>query len=87
MPRSFSGGCFNTEQPKIYLFNKPSNWTLQNWFNSRARYLLNQIDNCPLEYVWFDTMTDEEKAAKSAAMKGRGWTEARRAAQLKRKEK
>lgn len=31
--------------------------------------------------------TDEEKAAKSAAMKGRGWTEARRAAQLKRKEK
>lgn len=59
---SFSGGCFNTEQPKIYMFNKPSNWTLQNWFDSRARYLLNRIDDCTLEYVWLDDMTDEEKA-------------------------
>ena len=60
---SFSGGCFNTEQPKIYMFNKPSSWTLQNWFDSRARYLLNQIDDCPLEYVFFDSMTDDEKVA------------------------
>ena len=59
---SFSGGCFNTEQPKIYMFNKPSNWTLQNWYDSRARYLLNQIDDCTLEYVWLDDMTNEEKA-------------------------
>ena len=59
---SFSGGCFNTEQPQIYMFNKPSDWTLQNWFDSRARYLLNRIDNCPLEYVWLDDMTGEEKA-------------------------
>ena len=59
---SFSGGCFNTEQPKIYMFNKPSNWTLQNWYDSRARYLLNQIDDCTLEYVWLDNMTNEEKA-------------------------
>ena len=44
------------------MFNKLSDWTLQNWLDSRARYLLNQIDNCPLEYVWVDTMSDEEKA-------------------------
>lgn len=22
-----SNGCFNTESPKIYMFNKQSNWT------------------------------------------------------------
>lgn len=82
---SFSGGCFNTEQPKIYLFNKPSNWTLQNWFNSRARYLLNQIDNCPLEYVWFDTMTDEEKAAHPEAKTTGGYLKERTTADNARK--
>jgi hypothetical protein len=60
---SFSNGCFNTVSPKIYMFNKPTDWTLERWFNCRARYLLNQIEDCPLEYVWFDTMSDEEKAA------------------------
>jgi hypothetical protein len=60
---SFSNGCFNTVSPKIYMFNKPTDWTLEHWLNCRARYLLNQIDDCPLEYVWFDSMTDEEKAA------------------------
>ena len=60
---SFSNGCFNTVSPKIYMFNKPTDWTLEHWLNCRARYLLNQIDDCPLEYVWFDSMTDDEKAA------------------------
>lgn len=60
---SFSNGCFNTISPKIYMFNKPTDWTLERWINCRARKLLNQIDNCPLEYVWCDSMTDEEKAA------------------------
>ena len=59
---SFSNGCFNTVSPKIYMFNKPTDWTLQDWFDSRARHLLNQIDNCPLEYVYLSDMTDEEKA-------------------------
>ena len=60
---SFSNGCFNTVEPKIYLFNKPSDWTYRDWLNSDARYLLNQIPGDVLEYVWFEDMTDEEKAA------------------------
>ena len=60
---SFSNGCFNTVSPKIYMFNKPTNWTFNHWLNCRARYLLNQIDDCPLEYVYLSDMTDEEKAA------------------------
>ena len=62
---SFSNGCFNTVSPKIYLFNKPSEWTYQDWLNSKARYLLNRIPGIPgdvLEYIYSD-MTNEEKAA------------------------
>ena len=60
---NFSNGCFNTVEPKIYLFNKPSEWTYRDWLNSDARYLLNQIPRDILRYVWFSEMTDEEKAA------------------------
>ena len=82
---SFSGGCFNTEQPKIYMFNKPSNWTLQNWFDSRARYLLNQIDDYPFEYVYLPGMTDEEKAAHPEAETTGGYLKERTTADNARK--
>ena len=59
---SFSNGCFNTAEPKIYLFNKLSDWTYMDWLDSDARYLLNQIPGDVLEYVWFGDMTDEERA-------------------------
>ena len=59
----FSNGCFNTTSPKIYLFNKPSEWTYEDWLNSEARYLLNQIPGDVLEYICLSDMTDEEKAA------------------------
>ncbi|WP_154276865.1 pentapeptide repeat-containing protein [Faecalibacterium prausnitzii] len=58
---NFSNGCFNTVEPKIHLFNKPSEWTYRDWLNSDARYLLNQIPGDVLEYIWFENMTDEEK--------------------------
>ena len=82
---SFSGGCFNTEPPKIYMFNKPSNWTFQSWFDSRARYLLNQIDGCPLEYVYLSDMTDEEKAAHPEAETTGGYLKERTTADNARK--
>ena len=60
---SFSNGCFNTTNPKIYLFNEPSEWTYEDWLNSEARCLLNQIPGDVLEYIWLSDMTDKEKAA------------------------
>ena len=60
---NFSNGCFNTVSPKIYLFNKPSEWTYGDWLNSEARYLLNQIPGDVLEYIYLSDMTNEEKAA------------------------
>ena len=82
---SFSNGCFNTVSPKIYMFNKPTDWTLEQWFNCRARRLLNEIDDCPLEYVWFDTMTDEEKAAHPEAETTGGYLKERTTADNARK--
>ena len=60
---NFSNGCFNTVEPTIYLFNKPSSWTYRDWLNSEARYLMNQIQGDILEWVCLSDMTDEEKAA------------------------
>ena len=60
---NFSNGCFNTEEPKIMLFNKPSDWTYRDWLNSEARHLLNQIPKNVVDWMYSSEMTDEEKAA------------------------
>ena len=57
----FSNGCFNTESPKIFLFNKPSDWTYQDWLNSDARYILMNCPSNVLSWILEDDMTDEEK--------------------------
>lgn len=59
----FSNGCFNTMSPKIYMFNKPSEWTYEDWVNSRACALLNQLSEYVCKYVLISDMTDEEKTA------------------------
>ena len=47
--------------PKIYMFNKPSEWTYEDWVNSRACVLLNQLSEYVCKYVLISDMTDEEK--------------------------
>ena len=58
---SFNTGCFNTEEQRILLFNKPSDMTYRDWYESDARWLLNQIPKDVVEWIWSDNMTDEEK--------------------------
>ena len=82
---SFSNGCFNTVSPKIYMFNRPTDWTLEQWFNCRARRLLNEIDDCPLEYVYLSDMTDDEKAAHPEAETTGGYLKERTTADNARK--
>jgi hypothetical protein len=60
---SFSSGVFCTEQPKLIMFNKPTEITFAEWRNSRACRLLNRIDLRPTEFIWPRNMTDEEKVA------------------------
>ena len=59
---SFNTGCFMTEEQKIFMFNKPSEWTYGDWLESDARYLLNQIPRKVVEWIPSERMTDEEKA-------------------------
>ena len=57
----FSNGCFNTESPKIFLFNKPSGWTYQDWLNSKAKEILRMCPCNILEWRTCGNMTDKEK--------------------------
>ena len=50
-----------TEEPTIMMFNKPTSWTHQTWYNSDARYYLNQIPRNVVEWIYENDMTDEEK--------------------------
>ena len=59
---SFNTGCFNTVEQKIMLFNKPSDMTYRDWYESDARWLLNQIPKDVVEWIYSEDMTDEEKA-------------------------
>lgn len=60
---NYSSGCFNTETQKICLFNKPSEWTYEDWLCSEARRILDNVPMNMLTYICFLDMTDEEKAA------------------------
>ena len=67
------------------MFNKPTDWTFERWFNCRARRLLNDIDDCQLEYVYLSDMTDEEKAAHPEAKTTGGYLKGRTTADNARK--
>ena len=56
-----SSGCFCTKAQDILIFDKPSNWTIEYWWNSDARYLLNSIPKSVVEWIYESDMTDEEK--------------------------
>lgn len=59
---NYNNGCFNTAAAagKIYLFNKPSDWTFKDWLSSKARRIMGYVPK-NLTWVEFDQMTDEEK--------------------------
>ena len=61
---NFSNGCFNTVEPTIFLFNKPSDWTFRKWRSSDARWVLSgmPVSGSMLEYVYLENMSEKEKA-------------------------
>lgn len=58
---NYSNGCFNTEDSKIYMFNKPSDWTYEDWLNSNARHILIKCPSNIFTWISENNMTDEEK--------------------------
>ena len=55
-------GCFNTQSQKLRFFDKETDMTFEEWRNSEACQLMNRIDFRPVDWIWADDMTDEEKA-------------------------
>lgn len=43
------------------MFNKPSDWTIKDWYKSEARLLLNNLQHNTLFWICSNDMTDEEK--------------------------
>ena len=58
---SFSNGIFNTIPPKIYMFNKPTNFTYYDWLDSLAKSVMNSYPKDRLVWVYEDDMSEEEK--------------------------
>ena len=54
-----SNGIFNTEETKIKIFDKESNWTFEDWIDSKSYKILNQI--ILTEWIYKEEMTEEEK--------------------------
>ena len=57
---NYSTGLFNTQQNKIDIFDKPSNWTLEDWFESDVRSILNWNFESSV-WIYEDNMSDKEK--------------------------
>ena len=62
---SYSSGCFNTDEQKMIIFNKPCDWTLRDWFDCKAKRLLDQIPKKVVKWVQLSDMSDEEKIVHS----------------------
>lgn len=59
---NYNNGCFNTIPTKMFLFNQLSNWTLKDWYNSKAKVILDvYVSVSPTEKINEEDMTEEEK--------------------------
>lgn len=58
---SYSSGCFNTDEQKMIMFNKPCDWTLNDWLYSKARMILERIPKKPVRWIDKEDMTAFEK--------------------------
>lgn len=56
-----SSGCFNTKEQPIVMFNKLSDWSFEDWMNSKAYGVLRQMPSDGLTWVSVDDMTEDEK--------------------------
>ena len=57
---NYNSGCFNTKTLTIYMFNKTSDWTYDDWLHSDVKRILH-LHFKPTEWIDADDMTDEEK--------------------------
>lgn len=59
---NYSTGCFNTVVSTIDFFNRPSDWTHQDWLDSEARMVLSGMPFNHDEWCNLSSMSNVEKA-------------------------
>lgn len=58
----FNSGCFNTKDGAFFMFNKPSSWTYSMWYDSTARFILNQCpENIGERQKWYNSLRESQK--------------------------
>ena len=58
----WNSGIFNTDKvSKIKIFDTESDWTMNDWFNSKACTVMAQCPYTHSEFICDETMSDEEK--------------------------
>ena len=57
---NYSSGCFNTVEQTIYLFNKPSNWTYEDWRYSKAMRVLSTMPLDDTMFIPYNNMDEKE---------------------------
>ena len=60
-------GIFCTEMQKINCFDKPSSWTIYDWWQSGARDVLDRMPQCRLIWIPLESMTAEQKKQHKSA--------------------
>lgn len=58
---NWNSGVFNTNEPKILIFDQPTDWTYRDWRMSRACGVMRTALYGSLEWVHSQDMTSEEK--------------------------
>lgn len=58
---NYNYGCFNTKTPKLKFFDEETDMTMEEWWDSEAFAILRKIDLNPIEWIWKEDMTDDEK--------------------------
>ena len=57
-----NSGLFNSEEnPKLKMFNNMSDWTINDWNDSDAKYIMNTCPYTHSDFIDKSDMTDEEK--------------------------
>ena len=57
-----NSGLFNTEKnPKLKMFDKESDWTIEDWYRSDAKDIMNSCPYTYLDFINESDMTEEEK--------------------------
>ncbi len=58
---NYNTGCFNTKTPKMNFFDQETDMTMEEWRETEAFAILRKIDLSPVEWVWEEDMSEEEK--------------------------